>query len=98
LRGSRSKRHLHFFKESFPFRTRKTNDEPREIACDRMSATANRNRFELRGQKYLDDVARWYRDFAEEENGTQIIDASRSITTGVEVGRLQMFLCENSSY
>jgi len=55
-----------------------------EVAFQRVTRTGNRNRFELRGQRYLDDVARWYRHFAREQDQTEIIDASSDIVTTCE--------------
>jgi dTMP kinase len=51
-----------------------------EVAFSRITGTTYHNRFELRGPRYLDDVARWYRHFAGQEDGTEVIDASGSVS------------------
>jgi len=47
-----------------------------ELASKRIAGAANRNRFELRGPQYLEDVACWYRHFAAQEDATEVVDAS----------------------
>lgn len=46
------------------------------LANTRLANDSERNRFELRGSVYLDDVARLYRHFAGHEARTEVIDAS----------------------
>lgn len=47
-----------------------------ERAFERLRKRNDRNRFELRGAVYLDDVARLYRYYGEREDRTVIVDAS----------------------
>lgn len=49
-----------------------------EVACSRLSSLPKKNRFELRGEEYLNLVASTYRDVGECEAGTTVIDASAS--------------------
>jgi|ERR1039458_4322570 dTMP kinase len=55
-----------------------------ETAHGRIATISNHNQFELRGQRYLDDVARYYRSFAEKETDTNVVDASSDLKTTCE--------------
>lgn len=49
-----------------------------DLAHKRIAKMPVQNRFELKGQEYLNDVANWYRTFAKSESNTTIVDASGS--------------------
>ena len=58
-------------------------DVPGEVAHARLQQTESRNRFEIQGAEYLEEVAAAYRRLALESPGVSIVDASGSVEATV---------------